>query len=594
MSTDLQHEEDQARARLDRRLTWRLLALLRPVLGKVGLLIGLEALLVSSIFLRPWFLREVIDNGIFPHFDLRWCLWMAAGLMAVWIVRFVVGGFNQWLSGRIALRVLGDLRARVFTHVQSLSMRYFDRSRAGRIIARCDRDVDAMEAAVVQAPPELLSTCFRCLGAGLLLWWMDPRLFWYLTPLVPALLLAMAAFQKLGIRAWGDVAENKSRVTAHLCETINGVKVVQQAAHEQRNRARYGALLTVLDASAIRAAWSWGWFQPFTGLLFTGGVAVLIVEGGRALALGELSIGQLAQCVFYVFLFLGPLQELGDLFEKMATASASAQRVFLLLDTPPDIIDHPHAFALAAGPGEVAFKQVNFAYSPGGTPVIRDLSLTIAAGETVAIVGPTGHGKSTLVQLLTRFYDLPAGGGAVTLDGHDVRLVTQLSLRRQVAVVLQDNLLFSGSLLDNLRLAKPQASDAELQAAVVALGADEVLDRLPQGLATEAGPGGINLSMGQRQLVCLVRAYLANPTVLVLDEATSAVDVHTERRLQRALRTLCAGRTAIIIAHRLATIQDADRIAVIHDGRVIELGTHAQLLTHGGYYATSHRHYVSA
>ena len=594
MSDDLQREEDQARARLDRRLAWRLLALLRPVLSKVILLIALEALLVASIFLRPWFLREVIDHGIVPHFDLRWCLWMAAGLMGVWVVRFVVGGFNQWLSGRIALRVLGDLRTRVFIHIQSLSMRYFDRSRAGRIIARCDRDVDAMEAAVVQAPPELLSTCFRCLGAGLLLWWMDSRLFWYLIPLVPALLLAMAAFQKLGIRAWGQVAEYKSRVTAHLCETINGVKVVQQAAHEQRNLTRYGALLTELDRSAIRAAWSWGWFQPFTGLLFTLGVAVLVVEGGRAVALGELSIGQLAQCVFYVFLFLGPLQELGDLFEKVATASASAQRVFLLLDTPAEILDRPQALNLVDSRGEVAFKRVTFAYSPDGVTVIRDLSLTIAAGETVAIVGATGQGKSTLVQLLTRFYDIPAEGGAVTLDGHDVRQLTQVSLRRHVAVVLQDNLLFSGTLLDNLRLAKPQATDAELQAAVVALGADEVLDRLPHGLATEAGPGGVNLSMGQRQLVCLVRAYLANPTVLVLDEATSAVDVHTERRLQRALRTLCAGRTAIIIAHRLATIQDADRIAVIHEGRVAELGTHAQLLALDGLYAGSHRHYVSS
>ncbi len=591
--SDLQQEEDQARARLDRRLAWRLLALLVPVRRQVALLIALEALLVSSIFLRPWFLREVIDHGIAP-FDLRWCVLMALGLMGVWVVRFVVGGFNQWLSGRIALRVLGELRARVFTHVQSLSMRYFDRSRAGRIIARCDRDVDAMEAAVVQAPPEILSTCFRCLGAGLLLWWMDPRLFWWLTPLVPALLLAMACFQKLGIRAWGQVAEIKSRVTAHLCETINGVKVVQQTAHEERNRARYATLLTGLDAAAVRAAWSWGWFQPFTGLLFTLGVAVLIVEGGRALALGDLTIGQLAQSVFYVFLFLGPLQELGDLFEKVATASASAQRVFLLLDTPAEIVDRTAAITLVECRGEVAFNHVDFAYSAGGTPVIRDLSLTIAPGETLAIVGPTGHGKSTLVQLLTRFYELPPDGGSVTLDGCDVRQLTQANLRRHVAVVLQDNLLFSGTLLDNLRLAKPSATDAELRSAVVELGADEVLDRLPQGLATEAGPGGVNLSMGQRQLVCLVRAHLADPAVLVLDEATSAVDLHTERRIQRALRTLCVGRTAIIIAHRLATIRDADRIAVIHEGRVVELGNHDQLLARDGLYAASHRHYVSA
>ena len=595
---DLEHEEEQAHAKLDRALSGRFLDLLRPVRGQVALLIALEAVLVSSIFLRPWFLREVIDHGLIPTgtgytLDVAWCVLMAVGLFGVWVVRFAVGGLNQWLSGRLALRVLGDLRARVFEHVQRLSMRYFDRSRAGRIIARCDRDVDAMEAAVVQAPPELLSTLFRCVGAGILLWWMDPRLFWFLTPLVPLLLGAMLGFQRFGILAWGRVAETKSKVTAHLCETINGVKVVQQCAREVDNRERYRGLLRNLDASAVRGSWTWGWFQPYTGFLFMLGLVVLIIEGGRAVTLQELSVGQLAQCVFYVFLFLGPLQELGDLFEKVATASASAQRVFLLLDTPPEICDAPQAITLESCRGDVAFDHLTFGYLPG-VPVIRDLSLTIPAGQTLAIVGPTGHGKSTLVQLLTRFYEVPSDGGAVRLDGHDVRLLTQASLRRHVAVVLQDNLLFSGTILDNLRLARPLASDEDLIAAVRELGADEVLNRLPQGLRTAAGPAGANLSQGQRQLVCLVRAYLADPAVLVLDEATSAVDLHTEQRIQRALRRLCAGRTAIVIAHRLATIRDADRIAVIRDGRLVELGTHNELITGNSDYAAVVRAYESA
>lgn len=585
--SDLDHEEEHARAKLDRALFFRLLALLRPVIGPVAILIVLEGILVSSIFLRPWFIREVIDRGVVTaqSIDWFWCGLMAAGLFATWIVRFAVGGLNGWLSGRIALRVLGDLRNRVFAHVQSLSMRYFDRSRAGRIIARCDRDVDAMETAVVQAPPEILSTAFRCVGAGLLLYSMDHRLFLMLSPLVPLLLGAMFIFQKMGIRAWGRVSEAKSRVTAHLCETIYGVKVIQQSAREIGNREKYDGLLHKLDRASIRGSWSWGWFQPYTGLLFMLGIIVLVVEGGRSLSLGQLTVGQLAQCVFYVFLFLGPLQELGDLFEKVATASASAQRVFLLLDTKPEIRDAATPIELGACRGEVLFDHLTFSYGEKTETVIHDLTLEVPAGMTLAIVGPTGHGKSTLVQLLTRFYEVPKDSGSVRLDGHDVRDLSQASLRRHVAVVLQDNLLFSGTLLDNLRLARPELSDEALENAVKELGADEVLGRLPQGLHTEAGPAGANLSQGQRQLVCLVRAYLANPSVLVLDEATSAVDLHTEKRIQRALRKLCAGRTAIVIAHRLSTIESADRIAVIREGRLVEQGTHAELVAKSGEYA---------
>lgn len=597
--SDIELEELLANKKLNRGMFWRLIPLLKPVKKLVISAALLELLLVGFIFLRPFFIQLAIDKGLIydalnvnqvAAVNWRIIFWSVAGLAFTWAARFIIAGFSQYFSGSAAIKILNQLRVNVFSHVQQLSVGYFDRTKSGRIISRIDRDVDALEPLLIQGPPEILSALLRFLMAGGLLFWVSPKLFFSLASVIPLLFLASILFRKLSQNHYASVAENRARFTAHLVETVAGVRMIKQTAQEESNRKRYRKLVDDFIQSLVDSNIASGWFSHFTGVLTVLGLMLLLVAGGKEVALGHITLGQFAASLFYVYMFLGPLQELGDLVERYTNGVASAQRIFLLLDTQAEIVDKPNALVLDKVRGDVEFHQVVFSYHPNANnPVIKSLNLKIKPGEVLAIVGPTGHGKSTLVQLLTRFYDVQSGN--VLIDGVDIREIAQTNLRKHVGVVLQDNVLFSGTIIDNLLLAKPAATLEDFEHAAKELGIDDLIQRLPHGYDTEVGALGAHLSHGQRQLVCLLRAYLANPTILILDEATSAVDIQTERRIQHALRRLCEGRTAIIIAHRLATIRDADSIAVIQHGELVEFGAHDQLIKQKGKYSELYQAY---
>lgn len=592
--SDIALEEALAKQSLNRSMFLRLWPLLKPIRYFLLATISVELLIVISLFARPWLIGTVIDEGFIKQqqqllLNQQVLIWASTLLALMWFCRFILAGLSQYLSGIAALKLINDLRLQVFSHLHCLSIHYFDQTKAGRISARVDADVNSLEPLLIQAPPEFLSAILRCLGAGIMLWWIAPSLFWSIATIVPVLLLATTIFKRISQRNWVITAENRSRFTAHLVETVSGVRIIKQLVQEKDNLRRYQRLLRAFNQSLVFGNIRSSWFAPFTGLLTTVGMAVLLVVGARGVALGDISLGQITASLFYVFIFLAPLQELSDLFERYASGSASAQRIFLLLDTPVQVKDRLQANKLATIQGEVIFDNVNFSYQKNpANYVIKQLNLHIPAGQVMAIVGPTGHGKSTLVQLLSRFYDVSTG--AIYIDGHDLRDIAQHALRQKIGIVLQDNILFNGTILANLQLIAPNCSLSAIRQAGQDLAIDDLIMALPQGYDTPVGALGSHLSHGQRQLICLLRAYLANPAILILDEATSAIDIQTERRIQIALRRLCQGRTAIIIAHRLSTIKDADRIAVIENGQVIEIGNHQQLINQRGFY---HRLYQS-
>ena len=588
---------DRRAARRVLRRLWRMLRPYRPMVVTAAVVVVAHT---ACLLAGPALVRHGVDAGLLAR-DPAVLNRVAIAYLAVAVVGLVLGRLAIWLVSRTGERFLAELRQRVFRHLLSLSMDFFEREKTGRLVSRMTSDIDALQELVAMGLVMFVQNMLLFVGAVVVISSMSWQLTLATLVIVPPVVLASRWFRRESNRAYLLVRERIGQNLATLQEGLEGVRVVQAFGRERSwirrfrdtNEAQYEANLETVRISAR--------YFPFVELTGVAGIAVVIGVGGWLVDQDLVTIGTVLAFVLYLNNLFEPIQQLSQLYNTVQSAGAALHKVFWLLDTEPTVAERPGAVDLPER-GALEVEALHFAYGGGppdtdgvvhplGPEVLRGVSLRIEAGERLALVGPTGAGKSTLAKLLVRFYDPRAG--AVRFGGVDLRDATLSSLRQRIAVLPQEGFLFAGTIRDNVRLGRPEATDAEVDAAVEALGLTDVFGALPEGLDTEVRERGARLSAGERQLVSLCRAALADPAVLVLDEATSSLDPGTELRVERALERLTAGRTVIVVAHRLSTAARCDRIAVVDAGGITELGSHAELVARGGAYARLYAAWVT-
>ena len=573
--------DDWSWARTRRRLL-TLARLTSPYRGRTALSV-ISLLAATATALAPPFLSKfAVDDGIRRH-DLTRLWWIVGAFLVAGLLNWVMSYVQTYLTGWVGERILADLRIGLFRHLQRLSLGFYERNRAGVIISRLTNDVEAIDQLVTDGVTSLVQNTLMLIGTAILLFVLDWRLALATLAVIPLMSVATVIFRKRSSRAYRAVRERLGLVTATLAEDIAGMRVVQAFTRERENLRNFREVTERYRESNQETVVLNGIYFPFVDLLSSIALAVVLGYGGHLYFGGQVTIGTLFAFMLYVQNFFDPVQQLSQLYNTFLSATAALDKIMDVMDEEPNVLDKPGATPLPTSRGHVRFDHVRFGYGDG-PDVLHDLDLDVPAGTTVALVGHTGAGKSTIAKLLARFYD--PREGRITIDGIDLRDVTQASLRRQLGIVPQEGFLFAGTVHDNIAFGRPDASRADVVAAAKAVGAHDFVLRLEDQYETELQERGTRLSLGQRQLVALARALLADPRILILDEATSSVDIGTERKIERALRLLLAGRTAFIIAHRLSTIRNADLIVVLEHGRIVEQGTHAELLARGGLYTS--------
>jgi ATP-binding cassette, subfamily B, bacterial len=559
--------------------------LVRPHRRMVAL--GAAAVLAQSAagLAMPYLVKVAIDQGVLPR--------RLEVLDRVAFVYLLLAGL-QFLAGRLEIlavaavgqRVLYAVRNRLFGHLQKLSLDFYERERTGKVVARMTNDIEAMSDLVTDGLVTFITSVITLVGIAVILVLMDWQLAIATLTVAPALALASTRFRRQSSAAWRKVRETATVVTVQLQEALSGVRAIQAFRHERATADRFAGATDDERKAHNRTIRLASLFFP--GVEFAGTAASVVVlgVGGHQVLNGGLEIGTLAAFLLYLRSLFDPVQQLSELYDTFQSATAGAERVGSVLSVEPTVREDPDAVPLPAPRGEVRLDGVRFGYSSGegeGPEVLHGIDLHVPAGSTLALVGPTGAGKSTVAKLIARFYDPRAG--SVSLDGIDLRRIRLAELRGAMGYVPQEGFLFSGTVEDNIRFGRPGASRAEVEAAAAAVGAEPVIAGLTNGFDTEVGERGALLSAGERQLIAFARSWIADPALLVLDEATSNLDVVTEAQVQQALRRLRQDRTTILIAHRLSTVIEADQVAIVEDGRVVEAGTPDQLLDRGGRFA---------
>ena len=566
-----------------RRRIGLLLRLALPYRGRTVLALATLLAYTLVALAPPYLAKLAIDEGIETG-DLGRLTWIIVLFLGAAIAALALSSANTYLTGWVGERVLADLRNTLFAHLERLSLGFYERNRAGVIISRITNDVEALDQLVTDGVTSLIQNTLLLGGTAVVLFLLDAELaVATLSVLVPMAILT-AWFRSRSNRAYRRVRERLGLVTATLAEDIAGMRVVQSFTREPvQEKAFHGVNDRYRSANYETTVLNAIYF-PAVDLLSSAATAIVFGYGGWLVYHGDMSPGTLFAFALYLSNFFDPVQQLSQLYNTFLAAIAALDKIAGVLDEKPQVVDPPGARELPRIEGHVRFEHVRFGYGPEFPEVLHGLDLDVPAGTTVALVGHTGAGKSTIAKLLARFYDPTEG--TITIDGVDLREVTQQSLRRQLGIVPQEGFLFGGTVAENIAFGRPDARPEEIVAAAEAVGADRFVRKLEDGYDTHLGERGTRLSLGQRQLVAFARALLADPRILILDEATSSVDIGTERQIERALRTLLAGRTAFVIAHRLSTIRDADLIVVLEHGRVVEQGTHDELIARRGLYTS--------